>query len=259
MVSTDEHNVMSQLKKGMPIRWSALHICLPEGPFVKIHRAFLMLAFGQDARVRARVHPGMSLETQYKLLTFGINASEFPLTHSGSIKLKNHERWMKTRRVIDEARVQGRHFNGIVVPGVFDVLFSKGGNQHHHGNHEFKCAIESLLYQERYQNMFVSRKDRRIVDRSQREAIRQELITEVHARNGRFLALDEGGWWVELPSDSPDLLDKIATSVYDHHKRLEARKKQKKNKSDTGYFMESPIRHMHMDEDTQCDFRGCMS
>jgi hypothetical protein len=262
MVRMEEHQLMYQLKNSMPLRWSALHISLPDGPFVKIHKAFMLLGFGRDARIRSRVYPGFSLETQYKLLTYGINAGEFPLTHSGSIKVKNHMQWLKIRRVVENERSQGRLFIGISVPGVYDVLFSKGGNKNHHGNHEFKCIIETLLSQERYQNMFPkNRKDRRIVDRGQREAIRYDILRQVKARNGRFLALNKGGWWTELPLDSDDLTEKIATSVYDHFKRLEARRKQRKTKSDTGDFMDSPLRQMYLkNSHEKCggSFRACM-
>ena len=263
MTRMEEHEMIISLKKGLPVRWSALHICVPEGPMHKIHRAFMLLGFGQDARVRSRLHPGFSLETQYKLLTFGINAIEFPLTHSGSVKVKNQMQWTRIRRIVEEERNQGRRFMGILVPGVYDVLFAKGGQQNHHGNHEFKCIIESLLSKEQYQNMFSNRKDRRTVDRAQREAIRHDVILQVKARNGRFLVLDEGGWWNELALDSGELSEKIATSVYDHHKRLEARKKQKKSKSDTGDFLDSAFCHTGLDNRGKsrggCGFRTCLS
>ncbi|KAL3908117.1 MAG: hypothetical protein SGILL_008605 [Bacillariaceae sp.] len=263
MTRMEEHQLIIQLKKGLPVRWSAVHICVPEGPMHKIHRAFMLLGFGQDARVRSRLHPGFSLETQYKLLTFGINAVELPLTQSGTVKVKNQMQWIKIRRVVEEERKRGRRFMGVLVPRVDDVLFSKGG-KNHHGNHEFKCIIESLLSQDRYQNMFSNRKDRRAVDHGQREAIRHDAILQVKARNGRFLILDEGGWWVELSVDSGELAEKIATSVYDHYKRLEARKKQKKSRSDTGDFLESSLRHTQLDSsgksgDSRCGLRACMS
>jgi hypothetical protein len=237
MTTPEERKVMVQLKLGLPVRWSAVHICVPDGPFSKLYRAFILLAFGQESRVRARVYPGFNLETRYKLLTFGINVVDFPLTHTGSIKVKNHLQWIATRRAIDEARNNGVVFQGISHPGVNDVLFSKGGNQNHHGNYEFKSVIEFLLSQDRYKNLFLNYHSRRILDHDDREAIRHEVIYEVQSRGGRFLALDKGGWWVELPIDSVSLHNKIAISVYDHQKRLEARQKERRTRSDTSDFL----------------------
>jgi hypothetical protein len=238
MITTpEEHDVITRLKLGMPFRWSAVHICVPDGPLSRLYRAFILLAFGQESRVRARVYPGFNMETQYKLLTFGINVVDIPLTHTGMIKIKNHLQWIKTRRAIDEARRQGMAFAGTSHYGTNDVLFSKGGNQ-------------NLLSQDRYKNVFVNRSNRRIQDREQREAIRHEIICQIQARGGRFLALEKGGWWVELPVASPDLHDKVATSVYDHQKRLEARLKQKRTKSDTSDFLTVPSKSMRLAEET---------
>lgn len=262
MITTpEEHDMITRLKFGSLFRWSAVHICVPDGPLSRLYRAFILLAFGQESRVRARVHPGFNMETQYKLLTFGINVVDIPLTQTGSIKIKNHLQWIKTRRAMDEARRQGMAFAGTSHPGTNDVLFSKGGNQKHHGNYEFKSVIESLLSQDRYKNVFINRSNRRIQDREQREAIRHEIICQIQTRGGRFLALEKGGWWVELPVDSPELHDKVATSVYDHQKRLEARLKQKRTKSDTGDFLTVSSKSMRLAGETFYGdvFRSCGS
>jgi hypothetical protein len=260
-ITPEEHELVRRLKDGLPFRWSAVHICVPDGPFSRLLRAFILLAFGQESRVRVRAYPGFNMETQYKLLTFGITVADFPSTHTGSIKVKNHLQWIKTRRAIDAARRHRVTFSGILHPGVNDVLFSKGGNQNHHGNYEFKSLIESLLSQERYKHAFVSRSNRHIQDREQREAIRHDIICQILARGGRFLALDKGGWWVELPIDSPDLHEKVATSLYDHQKRLEARTKQKRTNSDTDDFMNGESKCLRLGDGTFCTdgFRSCGS
>ncbi|KAG7340612.1 hypothetical protein IV203_024155 [Nitzschia inconspicua] len=257
----EDYDVMVRVKASTPYRWSAVHICVPEGPLSRLYRAFILLTFGQESRVRARVYPGFNMETQYKLLTFGINVLDIPITHTGSIKLKNHLQWIKTRRAIDEARKQGVNFAGTLHPGTNDVLFSKGGNQNHHGNYEFRSLIENLLSQERYKNVFISRCNRCTSDREQRESIRYEIIRQIRARGGRFLALDKGGWWVELPIESSDLHDRVATSVYDHQKRMEARQKQKRTKSDTQDMSNGANTDLRMDEGGFCfsGFRPCGS
>ena len=258
--TVEEHRAHEDIKKGIPYRWSALHICLPESPFSNILKAFLLVAYGQDTRVRARIHPGMSMETQYKLMTFGLNMLDFPLTSTGSIKNKYHFQWIKTRQAIDECRRLGISFQGVCFPGVNDVLFRTGGVKNHHGNMEFKAVIEALLCKERYRNMYATKKDRRQLDDEQHEtrvAIRAEIILQIKARNGRFLAMDEGGWWKELSPNAQELHDKIASSIYDHQKRLQAASRLKRTNCDTASFLNSSKKSRLADDDScggSCNF-----
>jgi hypothetical protein len=47
---------------------------------------------------------GLSMETLYRLMSFGMKVEEIPITSSGAIKTKNHLQWIKTRKAIDERR-----------------------------------------------------------------------------------------------------------------------------------------------------------
>lgn len=40
-------------------------------------------------------------QTRYKLVTFGL-PGDLPIISSGNVKLKNHLKWIKMRRAIDE-------------------------------------------------------------------------------------------------------------------------------------------------------------
>jgi hypothetical protein len=220
------------------------------------------------------------METQYKLLTFGIPVSELPITSSGVIKVKYHLQWIKTRKALDSSRMKSleeccrklqernRHeessltyelryyptydeflsFHGkepIFHPMINDVLFSKGGkNVSHYGNLEFTDLMNRSLI--RYVSIMP------VQNRKMKKAMRQSIINEIRDRGGRFLTLDKqlvGGYcWTEI-QEGPDLHDRIATSLYDHKRRLAAKLKMKSNRSSTGIFMESSRRRKFVTAD----------
>lgn len=260
-------------REGSPVRRSCTHFCLPENnPKMRTIRAVLMLAMPQEELVRTRIHmDGLTTETQYKLMTFGIPVSELPITSTGAIKTKHHIQWIKTRKAIDASRIKSleecynnkiqqqqeqkqqhlfcmdfctypptydeflkHHGNEpIIHPMINDVLFSKGGkNVTHYGNIEFTDLMKRSLME------YVSGTP--VQNRKMRKAIRQTIVDEVQARGGRFLTLDKklpGGYcWTEIEK-GPDLHDRIATSLYDHKRRLAAKLKVKTNRSGATMFM----------------------
>jgi len=263
-------------REGSPVRRSCTHFCLPENnPKMNIIRAVMMLAMPRGERVRTRIHmDGLTLETQYKLMTFGIPVSELPITSTGAIKTKHHMQWIKTRKAIDCARMKSleecynikmkrrqeqKQRRALSSPQMFvnfctyptydeflevhgeepishpminDVLFSKGGkNVTHYGNIEFADLMKRALMK------YVSGTP--VQNRKMRKAIRQAIVDEVGKRGGRFLTLDKklpgGCCWTEIEK-GPDLHDRIATSLYDHKRRLAAKLKVKTTRCSTAIF-----------------------
>lgn len=98
----------SQYREGSMVRRSCTHFCLPENnPKMTIVRTVMMLAMPREERLRTRIYmEGLTTETQYKLMTFGIPVSEFPITSTGAIKTKHHMQWIKTRKAIDASRMK---------------------------------------------------------------------------------------------------------------------------------------------------------
>lgn len=268
----------SMYREATPVRRSCTHFCLPENnPTMRVVRAIMMMAMSLEERVRTRIHmDGLTTETQYKLMTFGIPVSELPITSTGAIKTKHHIQWIKTRKAIDAARMKSleacynnklqqqkmheqcqsitsqQFFNlnfrafpptydqflkyhgkePIIHPMINDVLFSKGGkNVTHYGNIEFTDLLKHSLTE------YVSGTP--VQNRKMRKAIRQSIVEKVQERGGRFLTLDKklpGGYcWIEIERE-PDLHDRIATSLYDHRRRLAAKNKLKTSRSGTGIF-----------------------
>ena len=132
----------------------------------------------------------------------------------------------------------------IECPNVNDVLFQQGGkfwndnNKHQRGNLEFMDIIESKIIH-KYQQVGQSLKKKQILT---------DLINEYSSAtanengvgiSGRFLedasqssSLLPAGTWIELPLDSPLLLQKIRSTLANHVRRLENNNKNnKKSKS----------------------------
>jgi hypothetical protein len=77
----------------------------------------------------------------------------------------------------------------------------------------------------------------------------------IEARNGRFLHLQEGGWWSEL---SPDKVhEKITASIYDCHRRLSVKGPAQSTKNETHVFLPNNERQkvVRGDEDLNCECR----
>jgi hypothetical protein len=101
------------LQDSLPVRSCAFHFCLPnDGSLAqKVIWALFMVQIGSAKRVRSRFHgsspsvPGggglASTEVQYRLMTFGINVQDLPVTSGGQMKTKNHLQWIKTRKAIE--------------------------------------------------------------------------------------------------------------------------------------------------------------
>eukprot|EP00531_Pseudo-nitzschia_arenysensis_P015003 CAMPEP_0116126620 /NCGR_PEP_ID=MMETSP0329-20121206/6425_1 /TAXON_ID=697910 /ORGANISM="Pseudo-nitzschia arenysensis, Strain B593" /LENGTH=669 /DNA_ID=CAMNT_0003620707 /DNA_START=29 /DNA_END=2038 /DNA_ORIENTATION=+ len=269
-------------REGSMVRRSCTHFCLPENnPKMIVLRSLVMLAMPRDERLRTRIHmDGLTMETQYKLMTFGIPVTDFPITSTGGIKTKHHTQWTKTRKAIDASRMKSleecynkkmqlqhdqeqqgatssqycidyysypptyeeflQHHGKepIIYPMINDVLFSKGGkNVSHYGNIEFTDLMKRSLL--KYVSGTETIRGTPVQNRKRRKEIRQKIVDEVQARGGRFLTLDKklpGGYcWAEI-EEGPDLHDRIATSLYDHKRRLASKLKVKTVRSGTAMF-----------------------
>jgi hypothetical protein len=218
--------------KNFPFRVAACHVPLPDGPKFHFLNAlwFYVLASKQE-RVRTKYHRDLSLlETQYELLTYGIPVHQIPRTNTGNIKNKNLLQWISTRIAIDQIRESSSDVTNlscsiIAHPRRYDVLFSRGGNTGYPGNVEFRHdACERL-------DKFLSSSG------DDRQKVRDDIIACVEARNGRFLKLQNGGWWEELAPDK--VHEKITSFMYDYQKRLSLKEAELSAASDTSVFVSS--------------------
>jgi hypothetical protein len=220
----------TEIVQGYPVRWGAIHCCLPDTPGMRLLRGLLALTMmGTEQRVRAKFYQGgFTLETQYDLMSYGIPIQELPVSSTGTIKTKNHLKWTQYRIAIDEARERGLDTsNRIFHPAPRDVLFSRGGNARHHGNMEFHQIMDSKVHE---YNTTSNRKEKR--------HIRDCIIDAVQARQGRFLEMTRELFWVEIV-DREVLHGKVTTALSDHGRTMKARENRQRNMSDTEKFLET--------------------
>jgi hypothetical protein len=208
-----------------------MHVYLPEGPLFSLLKALLVLVLvGTNERLRIKFYSGglHNMESQYQLMSFGIPIQELPITHSGTLKKKNHAQWIKVRKIVDrerEKRVNGA-LSFIEHPGVFDVLFRRGRYTYHYGNLLFQEAMLTEL--SAYDAVHSHPEKRRI---------RENIIQSVKVKGGRFLEYNKNvGVWNEI-MDMTLIHNKVISAINDLNRMIAARDHIQLNTSDTESFL----------------------
>ena len=85
---------------------------------------------------------GTKIEMQYKLMGYGIPVSHIPATDTGAVKVKNHNQWLRIRKLLEKDPTA--HANICECPSLNDVLFRRAGSCiAHPGNAIYTNLIES--------------------------------------------------------------------------------------------------------------------
>jgi hypothetical protein len=247
MFSSSNNRSLWKLKKAILTRLGAMHISFPSEPVFQVMKAILDLSPSSD-RVRTKLYSGgLTMETQYKLMTFGI--SSLPITCTGQIKNKFHIQWLKIRNAYESARLahpSTSRLDWIFIPETNDVLFRGGsGNPHHYGNLEFELIVESKL------SAYYA-----TTDSEAKRDIRQEVVDVVKSRGGRLLEISKEHKyrWVEI-TDMEALQNKLYAYFYQHKKRLDTRAKQQNSNSDTARFLNSESKRRKIETTNGCCWR----
>jgi hypothetical protein len=133
----------------------------------------------------------------YSLLAFGIPVDLFPVSHSGTIKKTNMNRWIDKNIARDMALGYGVAFSGVDVPSRNDVLLGKGKPiQCHTGNVHLRVLVASLASEYKAARLAEDKMD-----------VFNKVFFLIKARPGRFLKKDSNGWWHESPD--VDAVDKV--------------------------------------------------
>jgi hypothetical protein len=248
------NKTLADIMHSDPIRYSAIHICLPSGPLYNFIRAAIFMNVLATGRSRSMVHEGKecpfmlqqlggsrhafasltfclpfleitNVQCSYSLMSFGIPVQQLPITSTGNIKTKPVLKWLKA------VAEQDKNPNAIIIyPHVNDILFSKGGaaSHHHYGNIEFKACLEAHI--RAFQTPSMSSYQRIPL-------VCQEIVNSILSSGGRLLSLHkDGAWWEEI-TDPAEQTSRVKVAWYDHIKRMNARKKQQASTSDTMQFM----------------------
>ena len=242
MSQEDAQQEHAELVKAYPLRCSSNHLCLPEGPLYTILRPILLFSVAdRDLRVHTKFHTDIGMDTLYKFMSVGIPASEIPLTNNKTVKVKNHNQWIKNRKKFEKASKKDLDTSHWVEhPQNHDIIFRQGGHTLRQGNMDF------LLLLEPYMDSYFSASSK------EKKKIRETIIQGAMEKGCQFLELDrESGMWMKI-CDVETLHKKVTTTMYDHKKRLEHRQERQTSRSDTDKFLGGNKRRKIDDEDSIC-------
>ncbi|KAL3920453.1 MAG: hypothetical protein SGILL_003258 [Bacillariaceae sp.] len=227
--SKDYQKDVSLLMKTLPVRYSAAHTFLPEGPLFDLLKTLLItIMIRKDDSVRYKFYSGSlaSMESQYALMSYGIPIQELPVTHSGTLKTKKHLQFVKFRRMIEDENASGDDSMGttpwVNYPGLNDVLFRRGGISTHYGNVSFQEAMYTKL--DAYNSAGGYAEKRRI---------REEIIQKVQTKGGRWLEYNTTyGCWTNI-EDMSAIHSKIINAINDFNRAISARRHHQSNTAGT--------------------------
>ena len=134
---------------------------------------------------------GSHTECQYKLMTFGMPVSAFPVGYEGELKTAAHLKWLDRRIVKETALQSGRTFEGIDLPHNRDVLLGRGKSiQDHTGNVELRSLIAE--YMPEYRN----------AAKKEKAGVVVKVMMVAKKRGMRFLKRHPNGWWMEVSDET---------------------------------------------------------
>jgi hypothetical protein len=208
-----ERGMFHRLCDTMPLRVSAVHICLPNDESEKCQRlkSNAMDTFGNEARKRLRFHYGSPTKLHCELETFGISAHMIPInSNTGSLKTQNFTKWINMRMTreeqmsraanaaavasggrIDVATAEQHYiFPWIECPTQQDVLLGRGRPiMNHKGNVTMRELVGLNLNRFNVTN-----------HKHERTSIIEEVVQAIKSAGGRFLREDHNmnGFWIEV-------------------------------------------------------------
>lgn len=205
----------------VPLRITALHQCLPDTAIFRLTKAVVILSLDVEMRTRMKFHTDDHIETNYQLMTYGIPVDLIPKTGTGKLKIKNHQQWIKTRKVSEESKEDFP----VECPGMHDVIFRFGKSYlSHPGNATFRGLIEANFNEHNE----ASNTETKI-------AVTWRIVEDIESRGGRFLVWDKRGWW-KVATDRAQIRSKIGVSLKEHKKRVIAKKNVQYSASSTYQF-----------------------
>lgn len=210
----------------VPVRMTAVHMCLPDIPWANALTSMFEMILSQWLP-RTKFHFGNHVELRYQLQGFGVPSDLIPSTDTGNVKSANLKQWIKFRAYLES---QAQQTDGDVAsdqestmssqsypplshlvecPGSNDVTFRRGKAMNHHpGNAKFLNLIELRIYEHTIDPD---------TSPTRRMAIEMELIHQIRQDGGRFLKWEiDKGWWVDMSygTDSTEIDKEIQSKVH---------------------------------------------
>lgn len=231
--------LMSRYLDAAPLRWSAIHLCIPDDPIYNLMKSLLLFFIGSNKRRMLRMHVGSPVECDYKLRSFGIPTEDIPRTHTNTIKLKNHTRLIKGRKVIDsfveKAMITNGtndvKFPGIECPEINCVLFGRH-SWDHPGNVEFRGLLQEIM---------LSRKERDFWRLNESYCVIKIVIQESLSRKFRFLIYDRETSFYKEATEYEEIWGLVDQSVREYRKRSRAKRMTYEAKAASDSSTSSPM------------------
>lgn len=223
--------------KIVPVRISAVHICVQDSPWFRLASSLIIKAFPREFRIRTRVHIGSVEECCYKLMAYGIPSDQIPITSSGIIKCADHKKFIAYCQEREDAMLRnGENFKVIFCPSSKDVLVGRGPRiKSHIGNEVYRDLLRSKY--EEYNSVSVTKK----------KEISFDIIRKVHAYGGRFLLPISIGW---VETDDETARSKVSIAFRDVRKAINATMNRK--------YGNSVATEISVHEGAQMNFFGCV-
>lgn len=235
-------SLVTRMNQALPIRVVASHICPPATHYVAVGGLMAAAVSLRSAsqKCRLKLHIGRQVETKSELRGFGIPMDTFPLTETGAIKTKYIRQWMTMRILMETKKIAESNENSnsgipspdiiIDCPALSDVLFRSGKTTISYlGNIVFRNMLQLHLEKEIYDV-------NNGCDDIKKKSIIEKLISDVQARDGRFVVWDKKNvWWKEI-TELSGARAKIKIFVQNHKSMLKARRNLLVNESSTNSF-----------------------
>ncbi|KAL3916776.1 MAG: hypothetical protein SGILL_005027 [Bacillariaceae sp.] len=159
--SAEERDFVQRMMASIPVRVSAIHVCLHDDMISRMIKTVFLVAIGPEGRTRTK------------------------------IKNKTHLKWIELRQVKERAVASGQQFQGIECPSLNDLLFGKGRPiMRHPGNVLLRSMLESKY------NEYNNTKGKK-----EKTEIAWSIVRQLQESSCRFLKEDGSGYWVEVTPD----------------------------------------------------------
>lgn len=242
----EEFRIFNKLIETIPPKFSAVHLCCPEGRMYDVAKAAVTLLIGKENRERLRLHVGSYQECKYALQSFGIPVGRLPInlepkgksSKKKQFDTKYHKKWLSIRDAKEAAifAAIGRHnhgrrmnentddiggsFKGVMTavreirskfvecPRHEDCLFGKGRpTMYHPGNIAMRKLLEERI--DRFEALMPL----------QKSIVVWEVVNKIKRGTGRFLKEDTDHAGVFVITDDEIAFKKIAIAFRDLKKR----------------------------------------
>jgi predicted MPP superfamily phosphohydrolase len=169
-----------------------------------------------------------------------------PLTDTGNVKTKQLHQWIKVRKAIEGEVSKVGTTTIIECPFKHDVIIRFGKA---YTNHPGTVMFRSILENHYEEHSNATSKEQKVV-------VTWKIIEDVEKQGGRFLVWDNRGWWVEL-KDRSAIRSKVAVSMKDHSKRIQALRNVQSPQCSTYQFERQDLRKRKRDQDGRDDMQCC--